>query len=484
MIKLRVDDETAIPLSVDSSSAVPMTVSEAFIDRGGSAIQNNKNATPSTSQVVVTPDHGYDGMAKVTVAAMPQGEIDPAALSYDTYQLRGRITAEANVTQAGYVPIGGNVARAYCDELLPSENPKTVTPTTSEQTAVAANKWTKGQIKVGPIPPEYIIPTGTKSISANGTGIDVKEYEKVDVAVPGITPSGTLAIATNGSHDVTNYATASVAVPASAVDSGTKAITANGNGQDVVGYATVNVNVPNSYAAADEGKVVQSGALVSQSSQTIDTNGTYDTTLKNEVVVDVQGGGGLTLESALDGVIAGTITTYENPTITTIPDSMFRAAMWNKITSFKAHNVTSIQNYGVGGIGAKNMAFPNITGINVGFIGNSKVEKIDLGSGLSNLSANAFNNANALDTLILRRSSSLVTLSNANAFNNNHYKSGGTGGTIYIPKVLYDHLGDNSSLDYKKATNWTTVNGYGTITWAKIEGSIYENAYADGTPIT
>lgn len=314
MIKLRVDDETAIPLSVDSSSAVSMTVSEAFIDRGGSAIQNNKNATPSTSQVVVTPDPGFDGMAKVTVAAMPQGEIDPASLSYDTYQLRGRITAEANVTQAGYVPIGGNVARAYCDELLPSENPKTVTPTTSEQTAVDANKWTKGQIKVGPIPPEYIIPTGTKSIAANGTGIDVKAYEKVDVAVPGITPSGTLAIATNGSHDVTNYATAAVAVPASAVDTGTKSITANGNGQDVVGYAAVNVNVPNSYAAADEGKVVQSGALVSQSSATYTENGTYDTTLKNEVVVDVQGGGG-TAKAEGNFTIAAEAA-YNCPTIT------------------------------------------------------------------------------------------------------------------------------------------------------------------------
>lgn len=313
MIKLRVDDETAIPLSVDSSSAVSMTVSEAFIDRGGSAIQNNKNATPSTSQVVVTPDPGFDGMAKVTVAAMPQGEIDPASLSYDTHLLRGRITAEANVTQAGYVPIGGNVARAYCDELLPSENPKTVTPTTSEQTAVDANKWTKGQIKVGPIPPEYIVPSGTKSISANGTGIDVKAYEKVDVAVPGITPSGTLAIATNGSHDVTNYATASVAVPASAVDSGTKSITANGNGQDVVGYAAVNVNVPNSYAAADEGKVVSNGALVAQTSDTVTQNGTVDTTLINSLLVNVQASGGRKVSGSF--TIASD-TNNNNPTIT------------------------------------------------------------------------------------------------------------------------------------------------------------------------
>ena len=47
-------------------------------------------------------------------------------------------------------------------------------------------------------------------------------------------------------------------------------------------------------------------------------------------------------------------------------------------------------------------------------------------------------------------------------------------GTIYIQKVLYDRLGDGASLDYKAATNWSTVDGYGTITWAKIESSAYE----------
>lgn len=35
----------------------------------------------------------------------------------------------------------------------------------------------------------YIRPQGTKSISANGTGIDVTEYAEVDVAVPAPTPS-------------------------------------------------------------------------------------------------------------------------------------------------------------------------------------------------------------------------------------------------------------------------------------------------------
>lgn len=35
----------------------------------------------------------------------------------------------------------------------------------------------------------YIRPSGTKSISENGTGIDVTEYAAVDVAVPSIAPS-------------------------------------------------------------------------------------------------------------------------------------------------------------------------------------------------------------------------------------------------------------------------------------------------------
>lgn len=54
------------------------------------------------------------------------------------------------------------------------------------------------------------------------------------------------------------------------------------------------------------------------------------------------------------------------------------------------------------------------------------------------------------------------------------YGQNGTGGTIYIPKALYDHLGDGSDFDYKAATNWSTYDSYGTITWAQIEGSEYE----------
>lgn len=63
--------------------------------------------------------------------------------------------------------------------------------------------------------------------------------------VPPVVPTGKKTITTNGTDiDVAEYATADVAVPASAVVSGTKNITANGTNIDVTEYAAVDVAVP------------------------------------------------------------------------------------------------------------------------------------------------------------------------------------------------------------------------------------------------
>lgn len=57
-----------------------------------------------------------------------------------------------------------------------------------------------------------ISPTGTKSITENGSDIDVAEYAKANVAVP--QPTGNVVLAENGEDiDIAQYATATVNVP-------------------------------------------------------------------------------------------------------------------------------------------------------------------------------------------------------------------------------------------------------------------------------
>ena len=129
--------------------------------------------------------------------------------------------------------------------------------------------------------PASAVDTGTKTITANGTGIDVIGYAAVDVAVPAsAVDSGTKSITANGTGiDVIGYAAVDVAVPASAVDTGTKTITANGTGIDVIGYAAVDVNVPAS--AVDTGTLQTS----------ITTNGTSTSNVvgyaSHEITVNV-----------------------------------------------------------------------------------------------------------------------------------------------------------------------------------------------------
>ena len=113
----------------------------------------------------------------------------------------------------------------------------------------------------------------------------------------------------------------------------------------------------------------------------------------------------------------------------------------------------------------------------------SKLKLVDWG--VANLiRASVFNDNAALKVLILRRSTAITSLQNVNAFAGSTLASGGSGCTIYIPKALYDHLDDGTSLDYKAATNWSTIDGYGTITWAQLEGSIYEDPNGNWTEET
>ena len=96
----------------------------------------------------------------------------------------------------------------------------------------------------------YPEPTGTITITENGTGIDVKDYAEADVNVPGggyPEPTGTITITQNGTGiDVKDYAAADVAVPTYPEPTGTKQISITQNGtttENVKDYASAEITV-------------------------------------------------------------------------------------------------------------------------------------------------------------------------------------------------------------------------------------------------
>ena len=106
----------------------------------------------------------------------------------------GLITASVSGTQsvipavnAGYVSNGtaGTITVSGSNtKQLTTQSAKTITPSTSTQTAVASGVYTTGAVTVNPIPSNYIVPSGTKTITTNGTH-DVKSYASATVNVSG-----------------------------------------------------------------------------------------------------------------------------------------------------------------------------------------------------------------------------------------------------------------------------------------------------------
>ena len=281
----------------------------------------SKSVAPTESEQTLTPDDGYVGMDSVTVGAISSTYVGSGVTHNDSGDLTasgdtvtapagyyaesasksvasgsattpattitanptisvnsstGVITASVSETQsvtptvsAGYVSSGtsGTVTVSGSNtSSLSTVSGSTVSPTESEQTAVAAGKYTLGEVKVGAISSTYVgsnipqrtgadlvvsgntvsVPLGyyassaNKSVASGGTGTPVATKGTVSSHSVSVTPSVTnyTGYITGGTKTGT-----AVSVSASELVSGTKSITSNGSNIDVTNYAAVDVSV-------------------------------------------------------------------------------------------------------------------------------------------------------------------------------------------------------------------------------------------------
>lgn len=194
----------------------------------------NKTVTPQEYQQIIAADNTYDGLGSVTISAISS-----------TY-------------------VGSGVTRV---------NATTITPTSAEQTAIAANRYTNGIIKVS------AVPTETKSITTNGTYTPStgKWFSSVTVNVPTgstINNQNKTVTPTESSQDITadsgytGLGTITVsAIPSNYVGSGITTQSAK--------TVTPTTSVQTAVASGVYTTGVISVAAIQTQTRDITTNGTY-----------------------------------------------------------------------------------------------------------------------------------------------------------------------------------------------------------------
>ena len=162
------------------------------------ALKTSSNLTASGATVSV-PAGYYASDASKSVATATQATPSISVSS------AGLITASATQS-AGYVASGTKSGTKQ----LTTQAAKTVTPSTSEQTAVASGVYTTGAVKVAAIPSDYKkLPSLTNPASAADI---VNGYEAIDTngnkitgAIEEITPDDGLLLSTSNGTGVANH---------------------------------------------------------------------------------------------------------------------------------------------------------------------------------------------------------------------------------------------------------------------------------------
>lgn len=248
------NDGTGITGNIASKSSSDLTVSGAtvtapagyYASSASKSVASGSVTTPSTS-ITANPTISVDVTGLITASVSGSKSVTPTV-------------------SAGYVSSGtaGTVSVSGSNtQQLSTQAGTTITPTESEQTAVASGKYTTGAVKVGAISSTYVgsgitqrdstdltasgatvtAPAGyyaeaaSKSVASGSTGTPAATKGTVSSHSVSVTPSvtNTTGYITGGTLTGT-----AVTVSASELVSGTKSITSSGT-TDVTNYASASV---------------------------------------------------------------------------------------------------------------------------------------------------------------------------------------------------------------------------------------------------
>lgn len=226
--RIIIDGEVSLNAAADGDASLILTADgQAGVFTQIRPPLQSKSATPTEEEQIIEPDHGVYGMSAVTVGAIP----------------------------SDYVGTG-----------VPRESGKTVTPTESQQTAVAAYKYTTGAVKVAGIPGDYVgsqVDRVTeKDIGIKGKTVIIPggyvEDKGIEVSVEeGKADVGNLSITANPSLSVSSGGLVSGSVSAS----GTATANVTEGWIDKIGSGTVTVSGSNTLQLPTEaGRIITPSA--------------------------------------------------------------------------------------------------------------------------------------------------------------------------------------------------------------------------------
>ena len=175
----------------DGLSSVEVSVGAISSTYVGSGITRRSSTDLTASGATVTVPSGYYASqatkvvssGSATAPSTISGTSATVSTGTNTLTLSKTVSVTPTVS-AGYVSSGtsGNSSVSLTANVT-TKAAATITPTTSAQ-EIAAGTYLTGKQTIAAIPSQYIVPSGNKAITENGTGIDVTQYATVSVDVP------------------------------------------------------------------------------------------------------------------------------------------------------------------------------------------------------------------------------------------------------------------------------------------------------------